>query len=519
MPPMVTEADPRSSAGSLSTFLPCDLWITVRFADNAKRKKNKSAWDKFETKILSMAFMGGPEQTVPRTDIVLRHWSDRQDTMLLGLKIPEAGGDDRSVLMGPVAGPSCPNAKSFRSLWGESTCELRRLDDGSIRESVAISNPWGGAYFVAAVVSHLARVHAAETIAECSPLSFDDDFLPRNSRSDLRQVRSAVDRLSRVLLDNSEPSLPVRRVRGLGAVVHSGYEAKSFATPLTFSANKSKSKSAVATPDGRLKPEAKIAPPLTRAIPLTMDITHKKRLSPDMFALLKTAYLINVKKFLDGRSDVAGTMLRAGKVYVEFSDFLFALDVDPPSSTGQDAEDRDDFFCVLFCLFLQQPFIRTKPTLEIILVNIDIINWKQLETMKTQNKLLCTSLQLDHHVKQLSSVRGTSTQRLAGCVLSRASLDFSKGTLITFSPLKFIDLFQTVSSCSDARTRRGRGRCRHLPGLRLRERPLLEPAPWRARAARHGRVRRSQVLRLPLLPRLQLVPRDHPGRRVDDDDA
>ena len=186
MPPIVMEPDPRSSAGALTTFLPCDLWITVRFADNAKRKKNKSSWDKFETKILSKAFTeGGPEQTVPRAAIVLRHWSDRQDTMLLGLKIPEAGGDERashSVLMGPVAGPSCPIAKSFRSLWGESACELRRLDDGSIRESVAIANPWGGAYFAAAVVSHLARVHAPETIAECSPLSFSDDFMPRHSR-------------------------------------------------------------------------------------------------------------------------------------------------------------------------------------------------------------------------------------------------------------------------------------------------------------------------------------------------
>ena len=183
---MVREPDPRSSAGALTTFLPCDLWITVRFADNAKRKKNKSAWDKFETTILSKAFTGGSEQTVPRADIVLRHWSDRHDSMLLGLKIPEAGGDEwisHSVLMGPVAGPSCPNAKSFRSLWGESACELRRLDDGSIRESVAIANPWGGAYFAAAVVSHLARVHAAEIIAECSPLSFgDDDLIPRRNR-------------------------------------------------------------------------------------------------------------------------------------------------------------------------------------------------------------------------------------------------------------------------------------------------------------------------------------------------
>ena len=148
--------------------------------------------------------------------------------------------------------------------------------------------------------------------------------------------------------------MPVRRVRGLGAVVHSGFEAKSFATPLAFSANKSKS--AVATPDGRLKPEAKIAPPLTRAIPLTMDITHKKRLSPEMFVLLKTAYLVNVKKFLDGRSDVARTMLRAGKVYVDFSGFLFALDVDPPSSAGQDA--AEDSSIIMLNNFLQSVGLR-----------------------------------------------------------------------------------------------------------------------------------------------------------------
>ena len=183
-----------------------------------------------------------------------------------------------------------------------------------------------------------------------------DQTVIKLRRSDLRQVRSAVDRLSRVLLDNSEPSLPVRRVRGIGAVVHSGYEAKSFAAPLTFGANKSKSKSAVATPDGRLIPEAKIAPPLTRAIPLTMDITHKKRLSPEMFALLKTAYLVNVKKFLDGRSDVARTMLRAGKVYVDYSGFLFALDVDPPSSTGQD--DADDSSTIMLNNFLQSVGLR-----------------------------------------------------------------------------------------------------------------------------------------------------------------
>ena len=170
-------------------------------------------------------------------------------------------------------------------------------------------------------------------------------------------MRSATDRLSRILLDNSDPSLPVRRVRGLGSVVHSGYEAASFATPpLALSKTKP---SAVATPDGRLKPGAKIAPPMTRAIRLTMDITHKKRLSPEMFALLKTAYLINVKKFLDGRGDVARTMLRAGKVYVDYSGFLFALDVDPPSPAGGQQDDAtDDGSAIMLNNYLQSVGLR-----------------------------------------------------------------------------------------------------------------------------------------------------------------
>ena len=359
MPPMVSEPGHQSSAGGLATLLPCDVWITVQFGANTKRKKNKLAWDKFENTILTKALAGdGSEQQVPRADIVLRHWSDHQNTMLLGLKIPEGGCDEwaaHGVLMGPVAGPSCPVAKAFRSLWGESACELRRLDDGSIRESVAITNPWGSAYFAAAVVSHLAKVHAAELISECTPLSFCDDFVPKNGKSDMRQVRSVVDRLSRILLDNSEPSLPVRRVRALGAIVHSGHEAGSFATP---SSNKLKSKpSAVATPDGRLKAEARIAPPLTRAIPLTMDITHKKHLSQEMFALLKMAYLINVKKFLDGHSEVAKTMLRAGKVYVDYAGFLFALDVDPPSSVGKQ-DEAEESSTIMLNNFLQSVGLR-----------------------------------------------------------------------------------------------------------------------------------------------------------------
>ena len=63
MSPMATAAaaaNPRSSAGALTSLLPCDLWMTVRFAESAKRKKkNKAAWDTFETEILAKAFAEG----------------------------------------------------------------------------------------------------------------------------------------------------------------------------------------------------------------------------------------------------------------------------------------------------------------------------------------------------------------------------------------------------------------------------------------------------------------------------
>jgi hypothetical protein len=54
----------------------------------------------------------------------------------------------------------------------------------------------------------------------------------------------------------------------------------------------------IATVDGRLKKCARIAPGLTRAVPVTIDITHKKHLGQEVFKLLKLAYLgRNIIKF------------------------------------------------------------------------------------------------------------------------------------------------------------------------------------------------------------------------------
>ncbi len=87
------------------------------------------------------------------------------------------------MLLGPPAG-SAGEAAQFRRFWGESACQLRRLEDGAVRESVSISNPWGAERMAVAVVAHLAEKEGVQA----TPILLTEDLLPRHlqTRDDLR---------------------------------------------------------------------------------------------------------------------------------------------------------------------------------------------------------------------------------------------------------------------------------------------------------------------------------------------
>ena len=79
-----------------------------------------------------------------------------------------------------------------------------------------------------------------------------------------------------------------------------------------------------------LKQGVGAAPSLTRAIDVMLDITHKKHMEKELFARLKMAYLLNLKKTLEGEKDVTGSVVKDLKLYLVYKEFVFSLDVEPP---------------------------------------------------------------------------------------------------------------------------------------------------------------------------------------------
>ncbi len=100
----------------------------------------------------------------------------------------------------------------------------------------------------------------------------------------------------------------------------------------------------------------KIAPAAIKSIPVTLDITHKKNLSREMFSYLKLAYLISLKKTLESKN--IKCMLKSERLYVIFSKLIFSLDVDPPLYENTDGVSTEDASVLLANNFLQSLGIR-----------------------------------------------------------------------------------------------------------------------------------------------------------------
>ncbi len=211
---------------NLVTLLVPDDIVFLEFSAD-KRTTAKKIWASLE-EIVRQGLKG-------RGEICQRTWpkSCPRPTLLLGIKTAGGSADTShsSVLVGPLAGPDSLEAESFRTFWGRDVCQLRRFEDGSLRESVAVHNPWGPMHLNAAIVVHLVKRDvgvAAATVAQ-----LDNDILPPRfqTREHLRTVRSVLSELSETLKDCADESLPIRRMRGLGPAVHAGVDFSSYVAP------------------------------------------------------------------------------------------------------------------------------------------------------------------------------------------------------------------------------------------------------------------------------------------------
>lgn len=204
---------------------------------------------------------------------------------------------------------------------------------------MAIRNPWGRLYLTPAIIQHLLQVHFNQEKIKIEIVKIDETILPQSlqSRESINEVRSALNHLARILTDLADPSLPLRKVRGIGQSLYYGGEIGANLIPKTTGQKLVEAKKGCFL----LKNEANIAPSLTLAIPVMLDVTHKKYLDSEMFTYLKTAYLINLKKSLTAKG--ISCMLKDLKLYVQFDKFIFCLDVDPPLlEVDENGEKRAD---------------------------------------------------------------------------------------------------------------------------------------------------------------------------------
>ena len=133
--------------------------------------------------------------------------------------------------------------------------------------------------------------------------------------SSVREIRSVLDKLTRMLTDSADPSLPIRRVRGVAPCLHYGGDIDAYRVPKITNPSK---KIAVIKKNIILPiPNASLAPGLTLAVPVYLDITHRKNMKSEMFRNLKMAFLINLKKSLEDNHSIKA-IIKNNVVVIEF---------------------------------------------------------------------------------------------------------------------------------------------------------------------------------------------------------
>ena len=90
--------------------------------------------------------------------------------------------DQVAVIVGPLAQKQNEGRSEFSELWAKNMptlLELRRFQDGSIRESIQLHNPDGPAYLNFAIVNHLIKAHLRENVS-AKLIRIDEETLLRH---------------------------------------------------------------------------------------------------------------------------------------------------------------------------------------------------------------------------------------------------------------------------------------------------------------------------------------------------
>lgn len=316
--------DPRET---LNQFLKCDHYITLSIPKDLDKHTFKERLYAVLNKAL--CWQHGPvyeEWTEDNTGLVLGLARDNAFSTAEHLKAA-AGG----VIVGPDA-ESAEEVTAFHQLWGKSHCELRRFQDGHIRESIALSNPHGLAYFMLAKIKHLVGIHfeSVSVHEHHLPTLFLSECLAASHR--VVAIRNLVDLFCKDLRELSGSELPLRKVQATCNCMYGA--AHNHTVPMGEPSKVATNKSGYLY----LREKSNMAPPQTSSIQIQLEVTQKTKMSTAMFARLRMMYVLKLSELLQQKLKLTTMVQRDSVLYVIYKCTLFKITIPYPKNEEGEAD-------------------------------------------------------------------------------------------------------------------------------------------------------------------------------------
>jgi len=255
---------------------------------------------------------------------------------------------DVEAFNGLVMGPdpsSILQASRFRNLWGESNCQVRRFQDGSLREVVPIEGPFhalgpdgvadkadypmDASDFVLHQWIHLIRAQCPEVVGfrVARPLARLPNLLKEvyDRAEQTRSLRAKTQEFIDLLMGLSSDKMPVRRAKARSGCMYGSHGHKRYLADTS-----------VPQMQGELKEKASCIPARVTYLPVDIEITSKSFLRPDLYTRLSLYHLRQLSEALasEGLEDSA---LCGDTLVVPYKSTLYGIKVQE-AKLAQDTE-------------------------------------------------------------------------------------------------------------------------------------------------------------------------------------
>ncbi|QQP35250.1 Nucleolar protein 6 [Caligus rogercresseyi] len=311
------EAKKRVSVGHLSSILGCDTLIRLSISSKDPSKEKERILEILQRGLKDIA------------SHCFEHWSSDKEVFLgFALCTEDNARKSNNIIMGPYAELK-EESKSFRDFWG-SECKIRRFLDGTIKETIEIENRSGPSYLALAIIQHLKSIHF-DSIALSGSFYNLSPFVPMTFQGNeaLKVVRAAYSSLVRLLQDEaSTDSLPIRKVRCI---------PRRYTTAGTLSAIEPPKP----LPNALLfdlQSSEQPHPTLLESLPIRLDITTKKYLSPELFSKLRLAYLIDLQRKFSKNLNLS-SWIKNGELVLLYKGFNWRIGVEEPVKKGGESNE------------------------------------------------------------------------------------------------------------------------------------------------------------------------------------